>query len=76
MATFTGIHSRYDDAIKILNNGLSLFPRNVLASKLMFYRGMAHYLKTWDNKEFKAEMSEIRDKYPDSLEARMWPWED
>jgi len=46
-----------------------------LSSKLMFYLGMSKYLKTWDNKVFKKEMSKIREQYPDSLEARMWPWE-
>ena len=69
-------HGKYNEAIDILNNGLKLFPNNVIASKLMFYRSMAKYLKTWDNKLFKDEISKIRENYPDSLEARMWPWED
>ena len=69
-------HGKYNEAIDILNNGLRLFPKNILASRLMFRVSMAKYLKTWDNKLFKAEMSEVREKYPDSLEARMWPWDD
>jgi len=68
-------HGKYNEAIDILNDGLDLFPDNVLASRLMLYRGMAKYLKTWNNKVFRAEISKIREKYLDSLEARMWPWE-
>jgi len=65
---------KYQEAIAILNDGLEKFPDNPRASSLMFYRGMARYLKTWDNKQFKAEMTALREAYPESPEARMWPW--
>jgi len=65
---------KYDDAIAILSDGLDKFPNHPRASAMMFQRGMAHYLKTYDNKRFRAEMTELRNAYPKSAEARMWPW--
>jgi len=67
---------KYKEAIDILTDGLKRFAANPRAAKLMFLRGMANYLKTWDNKGFRRGMSEIREKYPHSPEARMWPWVD
>ena len=67
---------KYREAIAILDDGLQKFPDNPRAASMMFFRGMAHYLKTWDNKKFWAEMTELREKYPHSAEARMWPWMD
>lgn len=65
---------KYKEAIAILDDGLQKFPNNPRAATLMFYRGMAHYLETWDNKQFRAEMTRIKETWPHSAEARMWPW--
>ena len=65
---------KYQDVINLMNNGLQLFPQNPSASKLLFIRGQAEYLLNWNNKVFRATMSELLERYPESAEARMWPW--
>ncbi len=67
---------KYKETIELMKKGLELFPENLLAPKLMLTKGEAGYLMTWDNKTFRASLKELTDKYPDSLEARMWPWMD
>jgi len=67
---------KYQESIDVLNDGIEKFPDNPRASNALFLREMAKYLKTWDNKGFRRGMSEIREKYPHSPEARMWPWVD
>lgn len=67
---------KYKEANDILTNGLEKFAGNPGAATLMFWRGMANYLKTYDSQQFREEMMDIRETYPDSPEARMWPWED
>lgn len=66
---------KYKEAINILTDGLEKFANNPRAATLMFWRGMANYLKTYDSQQFREEMMDIREAYPDSPEARMWPWE-
>ena len=67
---------KYREAASVLEDGLAKFPDNPRAATLALWRGMARYLLTWDNKTFRADMTEILRRYPDSPEARMWPWMD
>jgi thioredoxin-related protein len=67
---------KYSEAIEILTDGLEQFSTNPRAATLRFWRGMANYLKTYDSQQFREEMLEIQETYPNSPEARMWPWED
>lgn len=67
---------KYNDAIDILTDGLEKFTTNPRAATLMFWRGMAQYLKSYDSQQFREEMLAIRETYPNSPEASMWPWED
>ena len=64
----------YQKAIELLEQSVDQFPHNPRTPALLFKLGMAIYLSTWDNREFREIMSEIRQNYPDSPEARMWPW--
>ncbi len=65
---------KYRETIKIMDEGVKLFPGNGRASALLLKKGQAVYLSARDNKAFRKVMQEIRDRYPTSLEARMWPW--
>jgi thioredoxin-related protein len=66
---------QYDEVIARLDDGLKLFPDHPRAPGVMLHRAMARYLKTWDTPAFRAEMAELVRRYPDSPEARMWPWD-
>lgn len=65
---------KYDEAKTHLQEGLNLFPDNPRAAALLFRIGMIEYLQTWDNKKFRAIMTQIKERYPHSAEARQWPW--
>lgn len=65
---------RYLQIIDLMENGLSLFPGNPKAPAMLFVRGTAEYLLGKEKSAFRGTMIEIREQYPDSLEARMWPW--
>jgi len=65
---------KYMEATGIMDKGLELFPDNHRAPALLFRKGQAIYLSARDNKAFRAVMQQIRDLYPTSMEARMWPW--
>ena len=67
---------KYAETIQMLEEAIDLFPNNPRTPSLMLKLGMARYLRTWDNKNFRADMDEIRKKFPNSAEARMWAWED
>ncbi len=67
---------KYKDAIEIINKSLALFPKNPNNSKLLFLRGKAEYLNGWNKAAFRKTMSEIVEQYPESPEARTWPWMD
>jgi hypothetical protein len=67
---------KYYDVIDLMDNGLVLFPDNPRAATLLFTRGMAEYLLGKEKSAFRGAMSEIVERYPNSQEARMWPWLD
>ena len=43
---------------------------------MLFRKGMAWYLSTWERDAFRDAMLDIIQRYPSSPEARMWPWLD
>ncbi|GIV63709.1 MAG: thioredoxin family protein [Chloroflexota bacterium] len=67
---------RYFEVIDLMDDGLAHFPKNPRAATMLFVRGMAEYLIGKEKSSFRAAMSEIVEQYPQSLEARMWPWMD
>lgn len=74
LAAYLIPRGQYSRAKQVLQDGLDAFPDNPRASALLFRIGMIDYLQTWDNKQFRAHMQQIRELYPKSAEARMWPW--
>jgi hypothetical protein len=67
---------KYLQTIDLMDDGLSKFPKNPRAATLLFTRGMAEYLLGREKNAFREAMTEIIEDYPDSPEARMWPWMD
>jgi hypothetical protein len=67
---------RYMDVIELMEEGLNLFPDHPRAAALLFTSGMAQYLLGKDKSAFRGAMVDITRLYPDSPEARMWPWMD
>jgi TolA-binding protein len=65
---------KYRETIALMEDGVAKFPDNPRAATMLFTRGMAEYLNGWDKVAFYETMSEIRARYPDSLEARTWPY--
>ena len=76
LASYLIPRGQYRRAEDILEEGLELFPDNPRSPALLFHVGMVHYLSSWDNQKFRADMSLLRRRYPNSAEARMWPWMD
>jgi thioredoxin-related protein len=67
---------RYFDVIDRMDEGLKLFPNNPRSATMLFTRGMAEYLIGTEKSSFRGAMKEITELYPNSPEARMWPWMD
>lgn len=67
---------KYYTVIDLMDDGLKRFPSNPRASAMLFMRGMAEYLLGKEKSTFRGTMTEIVVQYPNSLEARMWPWPD
>lgn len=67
---------RYLQVIDMMDDGLKLFPNNPRAAAMLFTRGMAEYLLGREKSSFRGTMKEILEQYPESPEARMWPWVD
>jgi hypothetical protein len=67
---------RYLQVIDLMDDGLKLFPANPRAATMLFTRGMAEYLLGKEKSSFRGAMGEIVEQYPESPEARMWPWMD
>ena len=67
---------RYAEAIEVMSKDINQFEGNPLLLKLLAQTGITEYIKTKDKKRFMGVMKEIQIKYPDSLEARMYFWEE
>lgn len=66
----------YLQIIDLMDDGLRKFPANPRAASMLLTRGMAEYLLGREKSAFRGVMCEIIQDYPDSPEARMWPWMD
>lgn len=67
---------RYLQVIALMDDGLKRFHENPRAASMLFTRGMAEYLLGREKSTFRGTMEEILEEFPESSEARMWPWED
>ncbi len=67
---------RYDDVIRLVDDGMALFADSPRAASLLFRKGIALFLKHKDKVAFVETLEQIRHDYPDSPEALMWPWEE
>lgn len=67
---------KYFTVIDLMDDGLARFPNHPQAATMLFVRGMAEYLLGKEKSAFRGAMAEIIEKFPNSLEARMWPWLD
>ena len=67
---------KYDEVIDVINKDLQNFEEAALFSKALVQKGIAEYIKTKDNPSFREKMKEIQDKYPNSLEAKMYFWDE
>jgi len=67
---------KYFEVIDLMDDGLEKFPHHPKAPAMLFTRGMAEYLLGKEKSAFRSAMTEICQQYPDSFEARMWPWMD
>ncbi len=65
---------KYLQVIDLMDDGLDQFPNNPRSASLLFTRGMAEYLLGKEKHAFRGAMTEILTEYPNSPEARMWPW--
>lgn len=67
---------KYDDVINVINRDIENFKECALYPKAITQRGIAEYIKTKDNPAFRKIMKELQDKYPNSLEAKMYFWDE
>ncbi|MBZ0179430.1 MAG: thioredoxin family protein [Melioribacteraceae bacterium] len=67
---------KYDEVIDVTGKEIDSFKDSALLPKVLVQRGIAEYIKTKDNPAFRKTMKEIQNKYPHSLEAKMYFWED
>ncbi|NUN09743.1 MAG: thioredoxin family protein [Ignavibacteriaceae bacterium] len=66
---------KYDDAYRFLSSDLEDFSElNPLLPKLLASRGITDYIRTKDKSTFMRVMKDIQIKYPSSLEAKMYFW--
>ncbi len=67
---------KYDDIIKIIIKDLDELSLSSLYPKLLVARETARYIKIKDNSQLKKSLKEIEQKFPDSLEAKMYFWDE
>ncbi|SHK30391.1 thioredoxin family protein [Rhodothermus profundi] len=67
---------RYTEAIALLEDALTRFPTHPMAAQVMLWWAMARYLTSGDGRQLREDLAALRRRYPDSAEARRWPWND
>ncbi|MBE0539277.1 MAG: thioredoxin family protein [Ignavibacterium sp.] len=67
---------KYDDIIKIIDKDLDELSLSSLYPKLLVARETARYIKIKDNSQLRKTLKEIQQKFPDSLEAKMYFWDE
>ncbi len=67
---------KYTEALEVLHEGISMYPENPLNATLLYWKILTEYLINWDQDAMRKSFLELQQRYPHSLEARMFPWED
>lgn len=67
---------KYTDAIDVMSKDIDQFEGNSLLPKLLAQIGIASYIKSKDKSTFMKTMADIRDNFPESLESRMYFWDE
>jgi hypothetical protein len=68
---------KYAEASQVMSKNIEDFKNdNPLLPKLLAQIGISNYIKTKDKPTFMKTMKEIQQKFPDSLEARMYFWDE
>ena len=67
---------KYDDIIKIIDKDLDELSLSSLYPKLLVARETARYIRIKDNTQLRKTLKEIQQKFPDSLEAKMYFWDE
>jgi len=67
---------KYDDIIKIIDKDLNVFAESPVYPQLLLARETARYIKTKDNSLLRKTLKDIQQKFPDSLEAKMYYWDE
>lgn len=67
---------RYDDIVKIIDQSIDDFKNNNLLPKLLVQRELAQFIKSKDNSVLRKTLKNIQIEFPDTLEAKMYYWDD
>ena len=67
---------KYLEAIEVMNEDIDEFEGNPLLPKLLAQIGIVKYIKTKDKETFMKTMTDIRNNYQESLESRMYFWDE
>jgi len=67
---------KYAEAFEVMSKGINEFGNSPLLPKLLAQIGIASYIKTKDKQTFMKVMKDIQIKYPNSLEAKMYFWDE
>ena len=66
---------KYAEAVDVMSKDIGQFSNSPLLPKLLAQRAIAEYIRSKDKNTFMKALADIRDSYPDSLEARMYFWD-
>ena len=67
---------KYNDIIKIIDKDLDELSLSSLYPKLLVARETARYIKTKDNSQLKKSLKDIQQKFPESVESKMYFWDE
>ena len=67
---------KYDDVIEVTGKEIDTLKDTALLPKVLVQKAIAEYIRTKDNPAFRKTLNEIRNKYPNSLEAKMYFWDE
>jgi len=67
---------KYNDIIKIIDKDLDELSLSSLYPKLLVAKETARYIKTKDNSQLKKSLKDIQQKFPESVESKMYFWDE
>jgi thioredoxin-related protein len=67
---------KYDEVIEVTGKEIDSFENSALLPTVLVQSCIAEYIKTKDNPSFRKKMKEIQNKFPKSLEAKMYFWDE